>query len=1015
MNVNELPSSSSRSLVLRKLLQWVNLRPEEAARTFWMFMFYTSTSVGMLWFEVGTAALFIGEYGADSLPWIYIASAGIGTGLGFLYSWMQKFLPLRSVIVLIALLMALPLPLFWLGLGTAWMFTYAVFLMRLWVEALYVLSELNTSITANQLFNIREIKRTFPLVSSGILMADVLSGFSLPFFRGLIGLQNLVLLAAAMMVLAAGILLYISRAYSQCFPDLSRRRSLEAQTDYSKKRHLQGPIRNYVILVVTFFVMLQVLLLLIDFEYLSQLEQNLTQNFNVAVEDLADFLAVFSGVLGMFELLMQWFVSSRLVERLGVFVVAMLPPALTGIIALGALTVLRQPLLFWMIILLKFVDELMRYTLVASTSPVLFQPIPDRTRGEVQSIVRGMAEPISIGLTGVGMLLLLSGVRWFFPALSFVDFFTIQNGLFLAIIAIASGVWFWTVWRLRSQYLGLLVLSAERGQLEAFSDIDLHAFQRSLVEMLKKPGQDEDKQSCIEMLTHLNPKGVGEVLVPLLPDLSPPLQRQSFEALMQAPNPAYLESVRSLIVSGSLPPEVLALALRYVWLADSVPNPNELRTYLTAEVDPMVRGTAASLMLRFGNPQERAEGAVTVRRMLKSTQERERFMGARALGEAIHLESLRLFLESLLRDESLRVRCAMLEAIAATRQSDFYPALVRALHYKSTRGAAIKALVRLENEAVPLMLAIAEDIHKPDSVRSAAWSVLGQIETPEATDALVTRLMTAWGNTRRNILRLLLKLSKEEGIEAVTNTIGRSGIEMFIDQELMFMGHTYAAIIDFQKAQLDGRPVELLVRALQDTDADVKERLFLLMRFLYPADTIQAAAFNLQSASSASIAQGLEILDNTIDIPSKAILLNVFERQSNWERLRSLHDIYQYVPMEPGDRLRALLELRHFLSDWALACCFQLAYHQRWRINPDHVLAGIRHPTGFVREVAVIYVHAASPRTFRDLYPALRQDPSPIVSALAEKLMEDLVSRQASRHSISSSDKGVSPPKPKFV
>jgi hypothetical protein len=177
----------------QKLLRWVNLRPEESERTMLMFVFYTTTSIGLLWLEASTVALFLKEYGADKLPWIYIASAGIGSGLGFLYSWMQRLLPLRRVIVLTALLMAVPLLLFRFGLDTAdgatigsiTVLSLTVLLMRLWLEAIYVLNDLNTSITANQLFNIREIKRTFPLISSGVLVADVISGFSLPFLLSL--------------------------------------------------------------------------------------------------------------------------------------------------------------------------------------------------------------------------------------------------------------------------------------------------------------------------------------------------------------------------------------------------------------------------------------------------------------------------------------------------------------------------------------------------------------------------------------------------------------------------------------------------------------------------------------------------------------------------------------------------------------------------------------------------------------------------------------------------------------
>ena len=160
------------------LLQGFNLRAEEAERTFLMFAFYATTSIGLVWLEAITADLFLSAYKAEGLPWIYIASAGIGSGLSFVYSQLQKVLPLRRVIVIIALLMAAPLLLFWLGLSAQAIYPFefwqvstvgiTIFLMRLWVEALNVLNDLNTAITANQLFNIREIKRTYPLISSGI-------------------------------------------------------------------------------------------------------------------------------------------------------------------------------------------------------------------------------------------------------------------------------------------------------------------------------------------------------------------------------------------------------------------------------------------------------------------------------------------------------------------------------------------------------------------------------------------------------------------------------------------------------------------------------------------------------------------------------------------------------------------------------------------------------------------------------------------------------------------------------
>jgi HEAT repeat protein len=975
-------------------LKLFNLRSEESERTLLMFAFYTATSIGILWLEVGAATLFLGEYGAGSLPVIYLASAAIGAGLGLLSNGLQRFLPLRRVIVLIAVLMAVPLILLRIGLHPALLGGYAIFLMRLWLEAIYVLNEVNTSITANQLFNIREIKRTYPLVSSGILAADVVSGFSLPFLRKSIGLENVILAACVMLLIGACILFYLSQAYQQFFPDSPRRRLQEGQTDFAARR-LRGPLRRYVILVVAFFVLAQILFLLLDFQYLNQLEYEfIGSNAEAAEENLnrmADFLAWFSACLGIVELMTQWLISSRAIERLGVFTIAILPPAAIATVSIALLTGMGS--LFWGLIALKFLDELLRYTLIASTGPVLFQPIPEQLRGRFQSVVRGVAEPLSTGLTGLAILLIVQRFA--------NDAFQQVSWVLLFGIALVALAWAATVWLLRSGYLSLLVISAERGQL-SLSEVDLRTFKRAIVEAIERPGTEADKASCIELLVHIDPHNVGDVLSPLLPQLTPRLQRQALEAMLAYPNPAHLPVVHGL-TEQPLQPEVLAIALRYIWLTDANQAIHHLKPYLSQEVDPIVRGTAAALMLRQGDPRQKAEATDTLRRMLTHEQERERVMGCRALGDAVYLQALRLYIKPLLQDESLRVRRALLEAIAATHLEEYYPSLLKGLYYKSTREAAIQALTRLENEALPMLIKLAEDSYAPESVRHHAWSTIGQIGTPEALDLLVGHLAIAWGSTRRNILRILLKLPQETGIEAVSNLLGRSGIEALINQELQLMGQLYGGLVDLSADSVQGREADLLRRGLRDQQSDTLERLFLLMRFLYSSSTIQAAAFNLQSSSQDGVARGIEILDNTLDIAGKRAVLTILDRRSDQEKLQSLSEIVNYTPLSPSHRLRHLLELRHFLSDWTLACCFHLARDYRWSLTPDQTLACLRHPVSFVREAAISYLQVASPTVLRAMLPFLQTDPDRLVAAQIQQILATLESPS----SISSNRNGL--------
>ncbi|NEQ29187.1 MAG: MFS transporter, partial [Microcoleus sp. SIO2G3] len=247
----------------------------------------------------------------------------------------------------------------------------------------------------------------------------------------------------------------------------------------------------------------------------------------------------------------------------------------------------------------------------------------------------------------------------------------------------------------------------------------------------------------------------------------------------------------------------------------------------------------------------------------------------------------------------------------------------------------------------------------------------------------------AWGATRRNILRILVKLPQETGVDAVFDILGRNGVESLIQQEVLFVGQLYGAIVDFA-AEESSREVDLLIRALRDQQADAIERLFLLMRLLYhPSSAIQAAAFNLQSNSPDYMARGLEILDNTLDIVSKRILLVLLDRRSDREKLQSITDAIGYQPLSPSQRLRHLLELRYFLSDWTLACCFHLARRHRWSLTTDQTLAGLRHPTGFVRESVLTYLKVASPRSLIELLPLLKSDPDRLVTAQVKTLMAE--------------------------
>ena len=88
-----------------------------------------------------------------------------------------------------------------------------------------------------------------------------------------------------------------------------------------------------------------------------------------------------------------------------------------------------------------------------------------------------------------------------------------------------------------------------------------------------------------------------------------------------------------------------------------------------------------------------------------------------------------------------------------------------------------------------------------------------------------------------------------------------------------------------------------------------------------------------------------------------------------------------------SDRIRSLVSHSHLLSDWCLACCFNLAKQARIKLNIPIILTNLRHPTGFVREASLAYISVAATNVMDKILLQMKNDPDPLVSGLVQKLM----------------------------
>ena len=459
--------------------------PKQKSELYLCLLFFSVTSVGMLWLEQTTVALFLAPapegFGVKWLPLVYMASAFIRSGLVFFYSWLQKNWPLPKVLMAAVLLMALPLPLLRWGLETGYangiVALVSLFLLKLWLDGEKVIQNLNSQVAANQLFNIREIKRTYPIVSSGLFLANVIAGFSLPLLLILWGVKNTILAAAITIVLGGSILFYITGQYKQSFPSTPIRELEDLKPTWGNNFIVNASLRGYIIPLCSFFIIGEVIYLSVNFLYLGQLE------IHFQTGQIAMFLGLFTGVLGIFQLVIQWLsiLFSRAFSRLGVLVASMFLPACLLIVS--AIAILGNyylspffpesfSIIFIAAIGLKFGDELLRYTTIAAIEPFLFQPLPRPMRRSLQTLVKRAVQPLTTFVTGGILLAALLG--YFLPK----D--TVASGQWLGAIlmlgiSLLALIWLGCAWLLHDRYVNLLLREAKAGRL-SFASVNLEAF-----------------------------------------------------------------------------------------------------------------------------------------------------------------------------------------------------------------------------------------------------------------------------------------------------------------------------------------------------------------------------------------------------------------------------------------------------------------------------------------------------------------------------------------------------------
>ncbi|GAB3277826.1 hypothetical protein GCM10027347_51850 [Larkinella harenae] len=414
--------------------------------TVWLFMAYSLLmGAAVSVFFTATTSLFLVNFDRTQMPLAFVASGSLVYVLGQLVKVLRQrasFVRVNGYLLVFLLISIGGLVLVGSSAPSKWLY----FLLFLWNRVFVFVHGITFWATAGRIFKLSQSKRLFSFISTGEVVASILSYFSVPLLLKLVSTHDLLFICLFFLVLCVGLMAYIYRKFSERLalsplavtsPDTAPVVADDASN--------QKPYYNLLALLAFMPVFG-----LIYVEYMfTVLSKEIFPNNEV----LASFLGIFFGICAVIELLIKSFLYNQLISTYSIRTgIVILPLGLAGSFALGALygTVYGTSSLFFALMAVsRFLMSSVRKAISEPAYQVLFQPIPLAERTSLQSYIESVPKALGSLLPGLLLLLLTN--------LGFIDLVELSY-LFL-VVAIG---WSILAFRVQVGYRDMLQLAVVR-------------------------------------------------------------------------------------------------------------------------------------------------------------------------------------------------------------------------------------------------------------------------------------------------------------------------------------------------------------------------------------------------------------------------------------------------------------------------------------------------------------------------------------------------------------------------
>src|SRR5436190_1029281 len=816
----------SKRPFLQKLL---NVRPAEwkvVTQLFWL-QFFMGT--GIAFFFTASFSHFLEKFSASQLAWVMIISSPLLFLTGWVFTKFEHRFHLTRVGTIVIILMAISI--LTLQLSSNWIkgdwFYYITFA---WYYVLYLASNLCFWSITSTLFDVRQSKRLFAVISGGDIPAKFIGYTMAYFFVHAVGPLNLLWPAFVFMLGSLPFLYQLSRSgvvhHHHHLPDHAVE-FVEGKgfKVFVKRYTLNTLIRR--LAVLTFIISAS--LAIINYAFYSEVKEQ-----NHDDKALSNFIILFMAASQIIALLVKIILTGRIVTSIGIKKSLLITP----LVLLGLLIIIfsaqivasESNLVFYAFGIAAIAVEVLRTTITNPVFLTVMQPLNPNARSKAHAIVKGIMDPFAFLFTGI-LLIIIKNLK---PG---------NELLILCYILAFFGIsWIVSILLVNRSYHHTLLKAISS---RFFSQDEFKLSDEKVQNQILKKIETGNETEIINILQMLNSQITGsskEIIFKLLDHPSDNIKKVTL-LLIQTRNIKGAEDKLKMLADNDKNKEIQILAVQN--LCKEQNEHHYLKHYLHHH-DAGIKAAALIGMIKSNDKENHQYAEDILTDLLRSDEAKDKQAALQVLTEVKDLYCHPHFINLFTTDRGLR-----LAAFKAIGESATPLLMERVMAYFKEHPLHVGASLQAAGEeSIPIILKNISNKDTNSFIKEKLITVLGKIGGQKAQATLLELLEkypSYAGTIAKSLHRSRYSATEEmqEKLEEISLAYIIYGAELLYMQSLLEHDDNYSLI----NSSLN---IELI---------EIRNILICLFGWLYDHEKAFKIKQGLDMKKKESVANAMELID----------------------------------------------------------------------------------------------------------------------------------------------------------